>query len=96
MLVPGWRMINSKKDKHRETVFIRERNSNVFIGKAYGHDGQNVNLNAEIMCNAPEMLHIIAALVGDIEKTCEVIAKRSPRGENYREAMALLRKFGVK
>ena len=57
---PGpWCVVPSRKEKHKEARFIgvRDRVSGemVFVGKAYGHDGEPVEANARLIAAAPDL-----------------------------------------
>ena len=51
---PGpWRVVRSEKAKHRSARFIM--GGRIFVGKAYGHDGEPVDDNARLIADAPRM-----------------------------------------
>ena len=57
-LAARWRSLRSKKAKHHAAVFIvcGPRDRCTFIGKVYGHDGQDVDGHARLICEAVNRL----------------------------------------
>ena len=91
-----WHLVFSHKPKFADAVFIKERGSNKFIGKVYGHDGQEALENAQLMVDAPDMLTIIRNLTEAIELTSKIVNGRKANGPAITSAHAMLRKHRVK
>lgn len=49
------KIIRSKKPMHRQARFIQDENGE-WIGKVYGHDGQDADGNARLFVAAPKLL----------------------------------------
>ena len=80
-----WTMFPGKK-KHREAMFIKSVRTNEFIGKVYGHEGQDKNFHAMAFASIPQLLATMEGLVKDIEITCRSVFGREPRGAHYDNA----------
>lgn len=95
MLKTIWKLVRSRKPKHKDAMFIRDSETGEWIGKAYGHEGQNVLLHANLMAAAPQLLETVATLVDDIERCCSVIGNREPHGANYVVAKHIVKLYGA-
>lgn len=63
-----WKILSSKKPRHREARFIKGANGK-FVGKTYGHDGEPAQENAELILHCvsayPKLLEAVRHYITD-------------------------------
>lgn len=69
--------------KHQEAVFIKAKN--VFVAKVYGHDGQPVDANADLLCAAPLMYKALAQIIKDLKDALDSESHPYPESIKFGE-----------
>ncbi len=85
---PGaWACVRSKTEKHKTAIFILNKESKLFIGKVYGHEGQPVVANSKLFASAPKLLQALVRLEEEI-RVRDVIDPQCASMRKAREAIA--------